>query len=71
LGRQRGNQVSEVHAIAPVIHLRRKGVTMDFFELIQSRYSVRAYKSDPVEEEKLQRILEAAQLAPPTASLFA
>jgi len=41
---------------------------MDFFELIQSRYSVRAYKSDPVEEEKLQKILEAAQLAPTAAN---
>jgi len=41
---------------------------MDFFELIQSRYSVRAYKSHPVEEEKLQKILEAARLAPTAAN---
>jgi nitroreductase len=41
---------------------------MDFFELIQTRYSVRAYKPDPVEDEKLQRILEAARLAPTAAN---
>jgi len=37
---------------------------MDFFELVEKRYSVRAYQSKPVEEEKLQKILEAARLAP-------
>jgi nitroreductase len=40
---------------------------MEFSELIRKRYSVRAYKSDPVEEDKLQQILEAVRLAP-TAS---
>ncbi len=34
---------------------------MKFSELIQKRYSVRAYKPDPVEDEKLQQVLEAAQ----------
>ena len=33
---------------------------MEFFDIIQQRYSVRAYTSDPVEDEKLQRILEAS-----------
>ncbi|MDX9752734.1 MAG: nitroreductase family protein [bacterium] len=33
-------------------------------EVIQQRYSVRAYKDRPVEEEKLTRVLEAARLAP-------
>ncbi len=37
---------------------------MEFTELIKSRYSVRAYKPDPVEDEKLQAVLEAARLAP-------
>ena len=37
---------------------------MDFLELIKSRYSVRAYKNQPVEEEKLDKILQAARLAP-------
>jgi len=37
---------------------------MNFQELVRKRYSVRAYESRPVEEEKLARILEAACLAP-------
>jgi len=41
---------------------------MDFQELIRKRYSVRAYKPDPVEEEKLARVLEAARLAPTAAN---
>jgi nitroreductase len=41
---------------------------MEFLELIRKRYSVRAYKSTPVEEEKLHKILEAAILAPTAAN---
>jgi nitroreductase len=41
---------------------------MEFKELMQARYSVRAYKADPVEEDKLARILEAARLAPTAAN---
>ncbi len=41
---------------------------MDFQELIRKRYSVRAYKRDPVPEEKLQQVLEAARLAPTAAN---
>lgn len=41
---------------------------MEFSELIKKRYSVRAYKPDPVEEEKLQAVLEAARLAPTAAN---
>ncbi len=37
---------------------------MEFAELIRQRHSVRAYKPDPVEEDKLHQILEAARLAP-------
>jgi nitroreductase len=37
---------------------------MDFQQLISKRYSVRAYKPDPVPEEMLQRVLDAARLAP-------
>jgi nitroreductase len=40
---------------------------MEFSELIRKRYSVRAYKPDAVEEDKLQQILEAVRLGP-TAS---
>lgn len=35
-----------------------------FFDLAKNRYSVRAYKDTPVEEEKLRKILEAGLLAP-------
>jgi nitroreductase len=41
---------------------------MDFHELIRKRYSVRAYRPDPVEEDKLARVLEAARLAPTAAN---
>ncbi len=37
---------------------------MEVFEAIQQRYSVRRYRPQPVEAEKLERILEAARLAP-------
>ncbi len=37
---------------------------MDFLDLAKQRYSVRKYKQQPVEEEKLQRILTAAHVAP-------
>ncbi len=41
---------------------------MEFSELIRSRYSVRSYKPDPVEAEKLERVLDAARLAPTAAN---
>ncbi len=41
---------------------------MNFQELIARRYSVRAYKPDPVPEEALQAVLEAARLAPTAAN---
>ena len=41
---------------------------MNFLDLVRQRYSVRAFKSEPVEDEKLQQILEAAQLAPTAAN---
>lgn len=37
---------------------------MDFSQLIQSRFSVREFKTTPIEDEKLIRILEAGQAAP-------
>jgi nitroreductase len=37
---------------------------MDIQDVIKNRYSVRCYKPDPVEDEKLEQILEAARLAP-------
>jgi nitroreductase len=41
---------------------------MEYSELIRKRYSVRAYKPDPVEKDKLEQILEAARLAPTAAN---
>ena len=37
---------------------------MDFSKLASFRGSIRGYKSDPVEDEKLHAVLEAARLAP-------
>jgi len=37
---------------------------MEYFEVIRKRYSVRSYRREKVEEEKLARIREAALLAP-------
>jgi len=42
---------------------------MDFFPLIQTRRSVRLYQDTPIEPEKLQKILEAANLAPSAGNL--
>ena len=42
---------------------------MEFLELARQRYSVRAFKSDPVEDNKLQQVLEAARLAPTAHNL--
>ena len=37
---------------------------MSVEEVIEKRYSVRGYQDRPVEDEKLEKILKAAQLAP-------
>jgi nitroreductase len=41
---------------------------MEFLEVIRKRYSVRAYKPDPVPEEVLGQLLEATQIAPTAAN---
>lgn len=41
---------------------------MEFAELIAARYSVRAYRPDPVPEDKLAAVLEAMRLAPTAAN---
>ena len=41
---------------------------MEFLELTKKRYSVRAYKSAPVEYDKLEEVLEAARMAPTAAN---
>jgi nitroreductase len=42
---------------------------MDFIELVKKRYSVRAYKPKPIENDKLQKVLEAARMAPTACNL--
>ena len=42
---------------------------MEYSELIAARYSVRAYRPDLVEDEKLEAVLEAARLAEKGASM--
>ena len=42
---------------------------MGFVELAKYRYSVRGYKPDPVEDERLQQVLEEARLAPTACNL--
>jgi len=41
---------------------------MNFIEIARKRYSTRAYKPQPIEDEKLQQVLEAARLAPTAAN---
>ena len=44
---------------------------MDFFEVIRNRRSIRLFQDSPVEEEKLQAVLEAADAAPSAGNLQA
>ncbi|MCK4756644.1 nitroreductase family protein, partial [candidate division WOR-3 bacterium] len=37
---------------------------MDFYEVIKKRKSIRKYKSDPIPDRVLDRILEAGRIAP-------
>ena len=41
---------------------------MDFLPLAKDRYSVRKLKDQPVEQEKIEKILEAAMVAPTAAN---
>lgn len=41
---------------------------MKFLELAKKRYSARAYKPKPVENDKLEKVLEAARIAPTAAN---
>lgn len=42
--------------------------TMDIFDVIKNRRSIRAYKPDAIEDDKLARVLEATRLAPSAAN---
>ena len=41
---------------------------MEFSEVIKRRYSVRAYRSEPIPDDVLAQVLEAARLAPTAAN---
>jgi nitroreductase len=45
--------------------------TLEFFDLIQKRHSIRAYSSKRIEEEKLNRIMDAVSSAPSAGNLQA
>ena len=42
---------------------------MDLFEAIRTRRSVRKYSDKPVEDDKLQAVLEAVRMAPSWANM--
>ncbi len=42
---------------------------MEFIELVKNRYSVRSYSDRTVEKDKIEKILEAARLAPTAKNL--
>lgn len=42
---------------------------MDFFETIRARHSIRAFTPQPIESEKIQAILDAANAAPSAGNL--
>lgn len=42
---------------------------MNFSDLIKERYSVRSYKNQDIEQEKLDKILEAGRIAPTAKNL--
>ncbi len=42
---------------------------MDLYEAIKKRYSCRNYQQKPIEQEKLDRIIDAARLAPSAKNL--
>jgi nitroreductase len=44
---------------------------MNFFDVIKTRQSIRSYKPDPVEPEKLDKILKAASKAPTASNMQA
>ena len=44
---------------------------MDLYEAVKKRFSVRKYKSDPIDDQVLDRVLDAARLAPSWANVQA
>jgi nitroreductase len=52
----------------PFPNNQRRRRTVEYSELIERRFSVRRFRSDAVEDEKLERILNAARMAPSAAN---
>jgi nitroreductase len=44
--------------------IKERSQSMDIFQVIRDRRSIRKYKDLPVEQEKLEQLLDAARLAP-------
>lgn len=44
---------------------------MDFFELVRDRRSIRAYRGSPIDPAQLEKVLQAANLAPSAGNLQA
>lgn len=44
---------------------------MEFFDVIKKRQSIRSYKPDIIEKDKIDKILEAARIAPTAKNLQA
>ncbi len=44
---------------------------MDYFETVKARHSIRAFQTRPVEDEKIDRIIESVNLAPSAGDLQA
>jgi len=53
------------------LKLQSKRMSMDFFETIKSRHSIRAFLDKPIEPDKLRMILETIRLAPSAGNLQA
>jgi nitroreductase len=45
-----------------------QGGSVQFIELARKRYGVRSYKAEPVEDDRLQLVLQAARLTPTAAN---
>ena len=43
---------------------KRRDASMDFLDLAKQRYSERFFDSRPIEQEKLDKILEAGRVVP-------
>ena len=46
-----------------------RGLLMDVMDAIRARYSCRAYLDNPIEKDKLDKVMEAARLAPSAKNL--